>query len=151
MRVDAMIFGDTSRFGIEFLGRSGGLEVANIYVAGRNITPIDNFHYGFAYNLTKESKRFENCREWLACCKTSLGNTIEEIFSYIYHDEIRFKCRIFDWGPPTDDCFFVLIPYENKLYIHGKLDGVDQSFGIEVEPSTMIEVFQETLKYITSQ
>ena len=146
-----MLFGDLNQFGIEYFGRAVGLEEANVYVAGKNITPIDNLHYKLAANLKYEADRFKNYSEWLECCNSVSGTTLVERFNYIFEKDIRFKCRVFDWGPPTDDCFFMLIPLENRLHIYGKLDGVENSFGIEIQPPAIIKVLQEAEHHITNQ
>lgn len=46
-----MLFGNKSSFAIDFLRQESGLEIADIYIAGQNVTKIDNAHYKFVSTL----------------------------------------------------------------------------------------------------
>lgn len=145
-----MIFGNKLEFAIEYIEKSDGLDKANVYIAGKNITPVDNCHYQLAGNLNSEASYFINKVNWFKNGNELPKESVEKMFSYINERELRFSYRVLDWGPPTDGSFFMVIPFDDRLYLYGELDGIDAPFGTEIKPFNIACTLIEAERHITN-
>ena len=145
-----MLFGEKSSFAIDFLGQEGGLEIADIYIAGRNVTQIDNAHYKFIKTLEVSAEEAKKTDELLKLDKSLPGGSLEQRRKQIMDDELRFNYQALDWGPPTDDFFAIMIPFENDIYLCALLYDEGKTVSVRISGAELSSVMSAAAEYITS-
>ncbi|MFS1704195.1 hypothetical protein [Alteromonas sp. AMM-1] len=146
-----MLFGNKCSFAIDFLGQESGLEIADIYIAGQNVTKIDNAHYKFVSTLKVSAEDTNRTDELLKSDNLLPGDTLEQRYNQILDHEIRFNFQVLDWGPPTDDIFAIIIPFKGDIYLCALLYNEGKTISVKIDGSMLSATMLAAAEHIKNQ
>ena len=149
-----MWFGDRGSFGIEYLGEENGLVQANLFVAGQNITPLDNWHYDqfLVYGaLGRTADRLTEGSESFLTRDCFNADGVEQVFRELWDRGPWGTYVVFDWPPCTSHFRCAVIPFASQIHLCcARHDCDNQIYSVVVCLNRLVEDLRAARDYIIS-
>jgi hypothetical protein len=152
------VIGSKAKFAMLLGASSGQLRTIEVWVHGKNITPIDSSAYipGFSVALASTERRLKQELNFLRFEALFFGQSVEEAFSRLAEasspelEQAWSLLRFADWGPTTDDYLCFLIPVQGKLYLACRENSTKVVHAAQVVPHDLTSVLEGVLHELST-
>lgn len=146
------LFGDKAIAAIDHHGFDGGLVVATVYVAGQNITPVDNAHYDqyLIHNAlyTTASRLSQIDASWMRSHPVT-GDSLCDAFHRLCESDQWGDHHVFDWQPCTNRFRCAVIPWGADLQLCcGPRESPRTMHAVKITPSRVASYLLEARRHI---
>ena len=146
------LFGNRATAAIDHRGFQDGLVIANVYVAGQNITPTDNAHYDqyLIHNALRStaSRLSQIDASWRQSHQVS-GESLAHTFNGLWESDQWSEYDVFDWQPCTGSFRCAVIPQGNELQLCcARHDSPMAIFAVAIDPRRVADNLLDARRHI---